>query len=179
MSSGGELHRVPPLGWLAAGLLAQRSLPRRRRANRTSRGIAGVILAASLGLLVWAVRAFRRHETTVDPLAPERASQLVSDGPFRLTRNPMYVAMTGVLVANTVARRSLLGLLPAAGFVVLINKVQIEAEEPAMAHNFGAEWARYGATTPRWLSFRAFQGRNLSAGNAAPPLPSRSPQPSA
>ncbi len=163
MNSAGELQRVPPLGWLAAGLLAQRSLPGGRPTSRTSRGLAGTILTASLGLLAWAVRAFRRHETTVDPLAPERASQLVSDGPFRLTRNPMYVAMAGVLVANAVARRSPLSLLPAAGFVVLINKAQIEAEERAMADNFDAEWARYVATTPRWVSPRSFPGRKPSA----------------
>jgi protein-S-isoprenylcysteine O-methyltransferase Ste14 len=122
-----------------------------------------MIFAASLGLLVWAVSAFRRHETTVDPLAPERASQLVSDGPFLLTRNPMYVAMAGVLVANAVARRSTLGMLPAAGFVLLIDKAQIEAEERVMAGKFGAEWVRYVATTPRWLSPRSFPGRKPSA----------------
>lgn len=159
MSSAGELQQVPPLGWLAAGLLAQRGLTGGRRPSRTSRGLAGMILTASLGLLASAVRAFRLHETTVDPLAPERASQLVSDGPFLLTRNPMYVAMAGVLVAEAVARRSTLGLLPAASFVLVINKAQIEAEERAMAGKFGAEWVRYVATTPRWLSPRSFPGR--------------------
>lgn len=163
MNSAGELQRVPPLGWLAAGLLAQRGLPRGRRPSRTSRGLAGMILAASLGFLAWAVRAFRHHETTVDPLAPERASQLVSDGPFLLTRNPMYVAMAGVLVANAVARRSTLCLLPAAGFVLLINQAQIEAEERAMAGKFGADWDQYVATTPRWLSPRSFPDRKPSA----------------
>lgn len=163
MSSAGDRQRVPPLGWLAAGLLAQRALTGGRRTSRTSRNLSGMILAASLGLLAWAVTAFRRHETTVDPLAPERASQLVDDGPFRITRNPMYVAMAGVLVANAVARRSTLGLLPAAGFVLLINKAQIEAEERAMAGNFGADWDRYVATTPRWLSPRSFPGRKPSA----------------
>lgn len=163
MNSAGELRRMPPLGWLTAGLLAQRGLPGGRRPSRTARGLAGMILTASLGLLAWAVTAFRRHETTVDPLVPERASQLVDDGPFRVTRNPMYVAMAGVLVAHAVARRSTRGLLPAAGFVLLINKAQIEAEERAMADNFGAEWGRYVATTPRWLSPRSFPGRKQSA----------------
>ena len=156
-----ELRRVPPLGWLAAGLLAQQWLPC-GRPSQTSRGLAGAILGASLGLLGWAVTAFRRHETTVDPLAPENASDLVSDGPFRISRNPMYVAMAGVLVANAIARRSILGLVPAAGFVLLINKAQIEAEERAMATNFGADWDRYVATTPRWLNHRSVPTRKTS-----------------
>lgn len=163
MNSAGELQRVPPLGWLAAGLLAQKMLPGDRRVTRMASGLAGMILTASLGLLAWAVTAFRRHETTVDPLAPERASQLVDDGPFRITRNPMYVAMAGVLVAHAVAQRSTLGFLPAAGFVLVINKAQIEAEERAMAANFGADWDRYVAATPRWLSLRSFPSRKPSA----------------
>jgi protein-S-isoprenylcysteine O-methyltransferase Ste14 len=158
-----ELRRVPPLGWVAAGLLTQKLLPGGRRPSRTSRGLAGVIAVWSLGLLAWSVTAFRRHETTVDPLAPERASRLVSDGPFQVTRNPMYVAMAGVLVAHAIARRSPVGLIPAAGFVLLINKAQIEAEERAMAANFGPEWDQYVAATPRWLSLRSLPNRKSSA----------------
>jgi protein-S-isoprenylcysteine O-methyltransferase Ste14 len=109
------------------------------------------------------VTAFRRHETTVDPLAPERASRLVSEGPFQVTRNPMYVAMAGVLVAHAIARRSPLGFVPATGFVLLINKAQIEAEARAMAANFGPKWDRYVAATPRWLSLRSLLNRKLSA----------------
>lgn len=74
----------------------------------------------------------------------------------------MYVAMAGVLVANAAARRSVLGFLPAAGFVLVINKAQIEAEERAMAGNFGADWDRYVAATPRWLSLRSFLCRKAS-----------------
>jgi protein-S-isoprenylcysteine O-methyltransferase Ste14 len=158
-----ELRRVPPLGWVAAGLLTQKLLPGGNRPSRTSRGMARMIVAWSLGLLAWAVTAFRRHETTVDPLAPERASRLVSDGPFQVTRNPMYVAMAGVLVAHAIARRAPVALIPAAGFVLLINKAQIEAEERAMTANFATEWDRYVAATPRWLSLRSLPNRKSSA----------------
>lgn len=163
INSASALRRVPPLGWLAAGLLAQKVLPGGRRPSRTLFGMAGLICSASLGLLIWAVTVFRRHETTVDPLAPERARHLVSDGPFRVTRNPMYVAMAGILVATACARRSALGFLPAAGFVLVINKAQIEAEERALAANFGADWEQYLATTPRWLDLRSFARRKRAA----------------
>lgn len=161
-SPASQLRRVPPLGWLAIGLLAQKLLPGRRRLDRTSLGLSGVLLSASLGLLAWAVTALRRHETTVDPLAPERASHLVSQGPFHITRNPMYVAMACVLLANACARRSALGFAPVAGFTLVINRAQIEAEERAMAANFGADWERYVATTPRWLNLRSVTPRSPS-----------------
>lgn len=163
MNSADELRRVPPLGWLAIGLLAQKWVAGGARPSRTSGGLAGLIATASLGLLAEAVTSFRRHATTVDPLAPERASNLVTDGPFGVTRNPMYVAMAGTLVANAVARRSILGLLPLAGFVLVINKAQIEAEEQAMATNFGDDWERYRATTPRWFDPRSLARRNPPA----------------
>lgn len=153
-----ELRRVPPLGWLALGLLAQKLLPSRRKRQASLR-VGQLLLAASVGLLARSAAAFRRHDTTVDPLAPERASHLVDDGPFRVTRNPMYVAMAGVLLAHGVARRSVLGLVPLAGFVVVIDKTQIEAEEQAMAAAFGPEWDRFCATTPRWIGLRTSLSR--------------------
>ena len=57
------------------------------------------------------------HPPHVDPLHPDRAGQLVVEGPNGLTRNPMYVGMAGVLVAHAVRRGSWTALLPAALFV--------------------------------------------------------------
>ncbi|HWV27164.1 MAG TPA: isoprenylcysteine carboxylmethyltransferase family protein [Aeromicrobium sp.] len=159
-------RRVPPLGWVALGLIAQQILAGGRRPSRASATLAGGTAVISLGLLASSVTSFRRRRTTVDPLTPERARHLVVEGPFRITRNPMYVAMSGVLLAHAVARRSLLALLPTAGFVVVINKSQIEAEEQALAANFGSDWGRYAATTPRWLSLRPLIRRD--PGKATP-----------
>lgn len=150
-----SLRRVPPLAWVAAGVVAQSRLASRRRPGLFHGAVAGLIAGGSLGLLGWAASTFRRHETTVDPLAPDRAAELVTDGPFRLTRNPMYVAMAGVLVAHAVARRSLLATLPAVGFVAAMNASQIAAEERAMEAKFGADWRRYAAEVPRWLGRRS------------------------
>lgn len=164
-----ELRRVPPLGWLAAGLLSQKILAGGRRPNGPSLGLAGVVVAWSLGLLGRAVTAFRRQGTTVDPLAPGRASQLVTDGPFQVTRNPMYVGMTGVLAAHAIARRSPPAFILTTGFALLIDKAQIEAEERAMAAIFGPAWDQYVAATPRWLSTRSLPRRWTGGSSAAEP----------
>ena len=50
-------------------------------------GVTGAIV------LVLAIASFRKHKTTVDPLHPEQAQTLFTTGVFRITRNPMYVAM--------------------------------------------------------------------------------------
>ena len=66
----------------------------------------------------------------------------------------MYVAMTGVLVSHAVARRSLLAFLPAGAFAAFMDRTQIQVEESVMQAKFGADWDRYAANTPRWLSSR-------------------------
>lgn len=151
-----SIHRVPPLAWVAGATVAQNFIAG-PRSRGSARGVGGLALAGSLALIGWAVATFRRHNTTVDPLEPERASQLVTDGPFRLSRNPMYVAMAGVLVANAASRRSLVALMPAAGLVALMDATQIEVEERAMRARFGTDWDDYAAVTPRWVDRRSLR----------------------
>ncbi|WP_107766001.1 methyltransferase family protein [Nocardioides terrigena] len=72
-----------------------------------------------------------------------------------VTRNPMYVGMAGLLVANAVRRGAWAGLLPVAAFVLVIDRLQITAEESALLANFGADYDAYLASVPRWLDRRS------------------------
>ena len=67
----------------------------------------------------------------------------------------MYLGMAGLLVANAVWRGSWVALAPVAGFIVLIDRLQIEAEESALLGKFGAEYEAYRAASPRWLDRRS------------------------
>jgi protein-S-isoprenylcysteine O-methyltransferase Ste14 len=67
----------------------------------------------------------------------------------------MYVGLTGLLVANAIWRGSWVALAPAAGFVLLIDRVQIKAEESSLLERFGAEYEAYRAASPRWLDRRS------------------------
>jgi len=67
----------------------------------------------------------------------------------------MYVGLTGLLVAHAIWRGSWATLAPVAGFVVLIDRLQIEAEESALLEKFGAEYEAYRAASPRWLDRRS------------------------
>lgn len=140
----------PPVFALAAGI-AQHLLAPDRPAGGPRKVAAAAIAAASLGLDASAMAAFRRHHTTVNPLDPARASSMVTGGAFRLTRNPMYVGMAGLLTAHAVRRGGWLTPLPIAAFVVLIDRLQIPAEEAAMERNFGEAYDDYRARVPRWL----------------------------
>lgn len=129
----------------------QRLLAPRERSGAARRAAGATVAAAGLGLALWADKEFLRAKTTVNPLQPEKASALVTSGPFRYTRNPMYVGMASVLAGHALGRGGLLTWLPVAGFVVLVDEVQIQPEEAAMAKNFGDDYDDYVATTRRWL----------------------------
>src|SRR3712207_1283269 len=97
--------RIPPPLIALAAAAGQRSLTRQATPPGTARKTSAAVTAAtSVGLLATASQRFRASGTTVDPLHPERASALVSSGPFAITRNPMYVGMAGLLVAHAVLR---------------------------------------------------------------------------
>src|SRR5688572_25960336 len=95
---------VPPpvLGLTAA--LAQRALAPHPETSPVGRGLAAVLGAASVALMGTAAGSFRRRGTTVNPVRLGDSTELVVDGPFSLTRNPMYVGMAGVLAAHALWR---------------------------------------------------------------------------
>jgi protein-S-isoprenylcysteine O-methyltransferase Ste14 len=104
-----------------------------------------------VALAVTATRGFRRQGTTLQPFDPTRASALVTTGANAVSRNPMYVGLAGLLIANSVRLGAWKALAPVAAFVVGIDRLQIQAEESALLANFGADYEAYRAAVPRWL----------------------------
>jgi protein-S-isoprenylcysteine O-methyltransferase Ste14 len=113
--------------------------------------LAGIVLAVGIGIGLAAIRVFRRNATTVNPMAPDKASQIVTTGIFGHTRNPMYLGLALVLVAWTI----FLGSLPAATgvliFVAWMTMFQIIPEERVLASKFGARYDDYRRRVRRWL----------------------------
>lgn len=103
-------------------------------------------------MLGTSVVGFRRADTTVNPVDVKDASSLVQAGPYRLSRNPMYVGMAGLLFAHAVGRRSWIALVPLVGYVVVMDRTQIPAEENALREKFGADYDDYAFRVPRWLN---------------------------
>ncbi|HWU45145.1 MAG TPA: isoprenylcysteine carboxylmethyltransferase family protein [Humibacter sp.] len=149
---------VPPPAWFLLALGTQFLIARRRPTTTFSRAASAGLGMAAAALAGSAFATFRQHGTTVDPEHPERASALVTDGPFRLTRNPMYLALGCLLIAHAVLRNSLPALAPVAGFVFVIDRAQIPAEERALSRRFGAGYERYRSTVPRWLAVPRREG---------------------
>jgi protein-S-isoprenylcysteine O-methyltransferase Ste14 len=106
-------------------------------------------LVAGAGLLVWAMLTFARARTAIFPNRPARA--VVAEGPYRFSRNPMYVALSGVVIgAGFVANKLwIVAVLPAV-LVVLVALV-IRREEHYLAVAFGEQYTSYQERVRRWL----------------------------
>ena len=93
---------------------------------------------------------FYRAGVSANPVDVECPRALVRDGVYRLTRNPMYVAMAAILAAHAVLRGPW-AWLPAACFALLVGLLQVPAEEAALRRAFPKEYEEYAKSVPRWL----------------------------
>ncbi len=109
-----------------------------------------MVLAASGFLFAGAaIGLFRRAGTTVDPFGESRL--LVIAGPYRITRNPMYLGLLLTLSALVLWLQSLPGLLLPLLFVWVITHRHIIPEERRLEHQFGLEYRNYLSRTRRWI----------------------------
>ena len=148
--------RIPPPAAALGAALVQRALPHGTLPPTLGRTVGAVTVSlVSFALAGTAASRFRQSGTTFEPFHPDRASVLVISGANAVSRNPMYVGMAGLLLAHAVWRGSWTALLPVVGFVVFIDRAQIQAEETALLEKFGAAYEAYRATTPRWIDRRS------------------------
>ena len=96
-------------------------------------------------------RNFKKKETTVNPIKPEEASQLVTDGFFKITRNPMYLGMLLFLLGLSIYNGLIVGLVFLPLFVGYITFFQIIPEERAMIEIFGEDYKAYMKKVRRWI----------------------------
>ena len=111
---------------------------------------AFVLVAAGTGLLLWCVREFYvAGKGTLAPWQPPR--RLVVTGPYRVSRNPMYVAVVLVLLGWAAAYRSGGLALYAAAVAIAFQLRVVLAEEPWLARMHGAAWHGYAQRVRRWF----------------------------
>ncbi|MEO1035773.1 MAG: isoprenylcysteine carboxylmethyltransferase family protein [Pseudomonadota bacterium] len=148
-------RRVPPpivaiVMALAIWLLA-REFPMLRTTSLTQTLLAAALALSGVAIDLAAIRAFRRAQTTVNPLRPDAATELVTSGVFRVSRNPMYVGLVLILSGVALHMGSWFGPLLILGLVLYLTRFQIVPEERAMQALFGDAFDRYAAQVRRWL----------------------------
>jgi protein-S-isoprenylcysteine O-methyltransferase Ste14 len=111
---------------------------------------AGAVLIGLGGALgAWAVMLFRHARTGVVPFSA--ATVLVRSGPYRFTRNPMYLGMAGVLAGTAIWLGSVTPWLVLPAFIGIIAERFIAPEEAMLERTFGSRYLEYCRAVRRWL----------------------------
>jgi protein-S-isoprenylcysteine O-methyltransferase Ste14 len=94
---------------------------------------------------------FYRESTSINPHKPDNASSLVDSGIYRLSRNPMYVALLLILISYGIHLGDILAFLILPLFVLYMNYFQIIPEEKVLQEKFSEDFEKYRSEVRRWI----------------------------
>ena len=142
----------PPLIYsavLAVGLLAHTLYPVTFLPNKVARTLGWPLIDAGLVLGFLGDRAMRNAHTNVSPYRP--TTKLVTEGPYRFTRNPLYLSLTLVYGGVAILANALWAALLLPVVLGVMRYGVIEHEERYLERKFGEEYLRYEAQVGRWI----------------------------
>jgi protein-S-isoprenylcysteine O-methyltransferase Ste14 len=113
--------------------------------------VAATLLALAFILGVVSLLQCFSAKTTIDPRKPQNSTKLITNGVYRITRNPMYLALLLVLLAFGIYLGNAFNTLLAAVFVMYMNRFQIVPEEIVLKKHFGKEYEQYCVRIRRWF----------------------------
>ena len=143
----------PPLAWVLAviaGLALNWLMPLPFVPAAVPAGwLGGAVFVLALALFAWAITTIIRAGSNVPTNMP--TTSIVDTGPYRFTRNPIYLGMTLGLVGLAIAFDSLWLLAMLVPFLVAIRYGVVAREEAYLERKFGEVYRRYRARVRRWL----------------------------
>lgn len=143
---------LPPVwlaGFMAAAWVIDRGMPLVEAFGPLYRVLGGVLMLAALGLIGWSAWWFWRKKTTIEP--HHTPSALIMEGPYRLSRNPIYLGLLALLTGYVLWLGSLAPVILPFAFHRVLTRRFIEPEEAGLRRLFGAEAHAYLERTRRWL----------------------------
>ena len=111
--------------------------------------LAALVFVLSGYLALHALLVLKGHGTHVDTSSP--SIQIVTSGPFRFSRNPMYLSLVLLGLGLAVLLTSVWLLLGSAVVLILLDRLAIRPEEAYLAEKFGQVYAAYSAKVRRWI----------------------------
>ena len=102
-------------------------------------------------IIVFGIAAFRKAETKVTPLHPDKASSLVTMGIYQYIRNPMYFGLLLILFSIGFYLQNLASMFVLPIYIWFISKYQIIPEEEALHKLFGQDYINYQHRFRRWI----------------------------
>lgn len=136
------------LAWVLDYILPMAWLPAAGLANPLT-WLGAAMMAGSLALAIWSIRLFRAARTNPEPWKPSKA--IVASGPYRFTRNPMYLGMVLFLLGLSLAAGQEWGVVLTPVLWLAYDRLVVAREEKYLTKKFGAEYEALRTRTRRWL----------------------------
>jgi len=149
-----KLPALPPVIFaipLLGGLLAHAffDLPRLTMARPAAWTAGGIVAVLALALGLWAIRTFQAHGE--DPHPPSPTNVIVQTGPYRFSRNPMYLAMALLATGIGLGLRSWAVLASVPVSLAAIHWLVVRREEAHLGATLGEAYHSYLARVRRYL----------------------------
>ena len=110
----------------------------------------GIALVGTGAMLIgWAAWLFRRHQTTILP--HKASSRIIQEGPFRFSRNPIYLAFTLIQLGVGIGLGNIWILALVYPTLRIMNHQVIDREEAFLKQAFGEEYLNYCRSVRRWI----------------------------
>jgi protein-S-isoprenylcysteine O-methyltransferase Ste14 len=142
----------PTAGFIAAlvgALLAESLWPTTTAPGLLRFAIGLAVIGAGFAIVITALLAFRAHEADPDPRAP--VPRILTDGVYRFSRNPIYIAFIAFPIGLGICWSSAWMLAAAVPLWVFLDRVVIAREEAYLEARFPVSYASYRRVVPRWL----------------------------
>jgi protein-S-isoprenylcysteine O-methyltransferase Ste14 len=143
------LPPVIPAAGLLLGWLLGKVWPLPLTLPHWTRWIEWPLFAIAPSLAIWAMVTFRLNKTVIDPRG--RVTTIVNAGPYRFTRNPMYLALMLIYTAGALAIANVYVAVLIVPLFFALNNGVIAPEERYLQSAFGEQYADYRGRVRRWI----------------------------
>ena len=147
-----EVIARPPLLYVAALLVVlvlRRFWPLPVVSHAMALWPAVALVVSGLGILIWGRRALETAGTNTDPRRP--ATAIVTSGPFRFSRNPLYVSITLMYGGLTLAANTWWGAIVLVPLLVVVHRGVVLREERYLERKFGDAYRQYRSRVRRYF----------------------------
>jgi len=108
-----------------------------------------IIILFGIVINLWADGLFKKYQTTVKP--DEKPTYLIKNGPFRISRHPMYLGMLSILLGAAILLGSIVAFIFPLIFFIVVSQKFIPLEEKNLVRIFGKEYQDYKKKTRKWI----------------------------
>ncbi|MFQ6088379.1 MAG: methyltransferase family protein [Candidatus Methanofastidiosia archaeon] len=108
-----------------------------------------IFILFGIVLNIWSVRLLKKKNTTINFY--ETSNKLVIDGPFRISRNPIYLSGVILSLGIVILLGSLITFVFPIALLLILNKLYIPFEEMKLEKTFGREYLKYKQKVRRWI----------------------------